>query len=118
MTIARSKRSNAAAKVGTTAIDQVGTLLADLPERPQADVSLRDAINELQEVLRSALAKGYGYDELAKILSESGISIRPSTLKRYLSIAKQIPNGTARRKTSARSKSAAQTRRAKAAIKS
>lgn len=97
MVIAKSRRSNAAIKVETTEIDQVGALLADLPEREKTEVPLRDAIEELHDLLRASLNKGYSYDELTKILNDSGIAISASTLKRYLSIVQKKP--TTRSKT-------------------
>jgi predicted AAA+ superfamily ATPase len=91
MVVAKSRRSNAAIKVETTEIDQVGALLADLPEREKTEVPLRDAIEELQDSLRASLGKGYSYEELTKILNDSGIAISASTLKRYLSIVQKKP---------------------------
>jgi hypothetical protein len=83
------------ANVTNQAIDQANSLLQNLPEKPKEVMSLREAVDELQEDIRAALAKGYSYDEIAEILSNNGIEISVTTLKRY------APAGRGKRKTAA-----------------
>ncbi len=97
MTVAKTKKSIAANKVEATAIDQIESLFADLPEKPQENVSLREAVAALREPLKASLAKGYGYDELTKILNENGIEIRSSTLKHYLATAQKTSSSGTRK---------------------
>lgn len=70
------------------AVDQAGTFLDGLPEKPREDFSLRAAVDRLREPIRAALAKGYTYEEVAELLAKQGITISPSTLKNY------VPSGT------------------------
>lgn len=70
--------------VRQTAIQQVEALLNSLPEKLQAQVSVRAAVNQLKDQLQAALARGYSYADLATMLVEQGIQITPTTLKTYL----------------------------------
>lgn len=65
-------------------IEQVGTLLRELPEKPKEKLLLREAVDQLQDQIKAALAKGYNYDEVAAMLTNQGIEISPATLKRYV----------------------------------
>lgn len=93
-----NRKSNAAVKVKTTMLDQAASLLDELPEKPEATVSLRQAIELLQNDLRSSLDKGYGYEELASVLAKQGIEISPSTLKRYLALSQKDDTQPRRRR--------------------
>lgn len=73
--------------VSKSALDQAGSLLQDLPQKAKEDLSLREAVDQLQEQIRAALAKGYSYDEVAILLDGEGIEISSSTLKRYVSLS-------------------------------
>jgi hypothetical protein len=75
------------ANVSKTAIDQVGSLLQDLSAKPKEEMSIREAIDLLREPIQSAMAKGYHYDDIIKILADSGISTTATTVKRYLSLS-------------------------------
>lgn len=59
------------------------SFLEDLPEKTKEELSLREAIEQMQEPIRSALSKGYSYDDIAKMLLEQGIKISALTLKNY-----------------------------------
>ncbi|HEY9642635.1 MAG TPA: hypothetical protein V6C57_19265 [Coleofasciculaceae cyanobacterium] len=73
--------------VSKSALDQAGSLLQDLPQKAKEDLSLREAVDQLQEQVKAALAKGYSYDEVATLLDGKGIEISASTLKRYVSLS-------------------------------
>lgn len=75
-----------AVNVSKTAIDQVGSLLQDLSAKPREEMSLREAIDQLREPIRGALAKGYTYEDIVAILGEKGIATTAATVKRYISI--------------------------------
>jgi hypothetical protein len=94
-----NRKSNAAIKVKTNMLDQAASLLGELPERPEATLSLRKAIEMLQEDLRDSLDKGYSYEELTDVLSEQGIDISPSTLKRYLAMSQSKDDSGKPRRT-------------------
>lgn len=59
------------------------SFLEELPEKTKEDLSLREAVGQMQEQIKAALDKGYNYDEIAKMLSEKGIRISALTLKNY-----------------------------------
>ncbi|HEY9630554.1 MAG TPA: hypothetical protein V6C84_24930 [Coleofasciculaceae cyanobacterium] len=83
MATATLKRSRAG-NVPQTALDQVGSLLQDLPEKTKDQLSLREAVSQLQDIIKAALAKGYSYEDVATLLAEVAIVISPTTLKRYV----------------------------------
>lgn len=94
----RTNRRIKKVNVTKESIDQVNSILQDLPEKPKEKLSLREAVDHLQDQIKDALAKGYSYEDVAVMLTEQGIKISPSTLKRY------VPAGKARaakRKTAA-----------------
>ncbi|MBW4522351.1 MAG: hypothetical protein KME16_22075 [Scytolyngbya sp. HA4215-MV1] len=70
-------------------IEHTKTALQALPEKPKEGLSLREAVNRLQEPLRAALNKGYNYEDLAKMLTERGIKISTATLKNYVPSGKR-----------------------------
>jgi len=84
MATATLKRARAG-NVSKTALDQVGSLLQDLPEKTPDQISLRDAVSQLQDIIKAALAKGYSYEDVAALLAEVEIVISPTTLKNYVS---------------------------------
>jgi hypothetical protein len=65
-------------------VDKTGAFLEDLPEKPRDELSLREAVNRLQDSIKTALAKGYTYQEIAEMLTEQGIKISAFTLKNYV----------------------------------
>jgi hypothetical protein len=83
MATATLKRTRAG-NVSKTALDQVGSLLQDLPEKTKDQLSLRDAVSQLQDVIKATLAKGYSYEDVAILLAKQTIFIKPTTLKRYV----------------------------------
>jgi hypothetical protein len=74
------------------------SFLEELPEKTKEDLSLREAVGQMQEQIKAALDKGYNYDEIAKLLSEKGIRISALTLKNYApSGRRQAGKGKAKR---------------------
>nr|RNJ68920.1 MAG: hypothetical protein EDM05_11865 [Leptolyngbya sp. IPPAS B-1204] len=84
-----NKRLPSAVSVSQSALNNVSSVLQGLPEKPRENWSLREAVAVLQESISAALAKGYSYEEIAKMLSEKGVEISASSLKSYLSAAKR-----------------------------
>jgi transposase len=78
------------ASVSRNAVTQANALLQDLPDKPKDKLSLREAVNQLQAHIREASAKGYSYEEIAQVLSDSGIEISASTLKNYLPSTRRV----------------------------
>lgn len=83
-----SKRSKTMS-VRKTSVDQASTFLQNLPEKIKENVSLREAVDRLQEPIKAALAKGYSYDDLSMMLSDKGVEISASTLKNYVPSGKR-----------------------------
>lgn len=83
--------------VQQSAIQQVETLLQSLPEKQAEEVSVRGAVHQLKDQLKSALERGYSYDELVGILAEQGINLTAATLKAYLPPGKRQAKGATKR---------------------
>jgi hypothetical protein len=100
-------------------VDQAGSFLDTLPEKPKEEFSLRAAAHYLREPIRAALAKGYTYEEVAALLAEHGIAISASTLKNYVPSGKRQSSkessGDGSRKTQKVEDKATTSTRAKAA---
>ncbi|MBD2090842.1 hypothetical protein H6F67_13380 [Microcoleus sp. FACHB-1515] len=75
--------------VSQKSVEQAGAFLAELPEKPKEKLSLREAITQIQDQIKAALAKGYSYEDIAKILGDRGIDISASTLKNYVPAGKR-----------------------------
>lgn len=58
--------------------------LGQLEEKPKEELSVRESIYFLRDKLRSAMKKGYSYQDLSEILAEQEILISAATLKQYL----------------------------------
>lgn len=89
MAVVPTKRPKASA-VKQASIKDTNAFLQSLPEKPKEDLSLREAVEQMRESVRGALAKGYTYQELAAMLTEKGIKISAFTLKNY------VPSGRRR----------------------
>jgi len=75
--------------VKTTAISHAIALLQDLPEKPKEELSLKEAVSQMQTEIRGALAKGYTYSDIATVLTGKGIKISALTLKNYVPVGKR-----------------------------
>ncbi|MDX2244387.1 MAG: hypothetical protein NW224_27245 [Leptolyngbyaceae cyanobacterium bins.302] len=89
MAAVTTKRPKASA-VKQASIKDTNAFLQSLPEKPKEDLSLREAVEQMRDSVRGALAKGYTYQELAAMLTEKGIRISAFTLKNY------VPSGRRR----------------------
>ena len=77
------------------------TKLGQLKEKPKSELNLRESIYFLRDKLKSALKKGYSYQDLSEILAEQDILISATTLKQYLA---EINKQSAARKKRIKSK--------------
>lgn len=103
----KTKQRLATATIVTkNALEQAGVSLQELAEKPKASWSLREAVIFLQDAVTTALNRGYSYDEIVKILAANKIPITASSLKRYLSAARQERRESAERKVKQSRKSA------------
>jgi hypothetical protein len=83
------RRSSASAAISQSAIEQVGSILKNLPEKPKENLSLREVVSELHSAITTALGRGYSYDEVVAILADQGVEITVASLKRYLAAARK-----------------------------
>jgi hypothetical protein len=83
------KRPSASTVVAKSAIEQAGSSLQALPEKPKQSWSLREAVAVLHADITTALNRGYSYEEVVTLLAKNGVSITVSSLKRYLAAAKR-----------------------------
>jgi hypothetical protein len=88
MSLAPRKRTRATT-VSPEAVEQAASFLEELPDKPKEDLSLREAVGQMQDSLKAALAKGYSYEELAQMLGNQGIQISAFTLKNYVPSGKR-----------------------------
>ncbi|HEY9622343.1 MAG TPA: hypothetical protein V6C78_18440 [Crinalium sp.] len=78
------RRASTSSAVSKNILEQASLSLGNLPEKPKKDVSLREAIQLMQDDIRSALDKGYDHEEVAELLTEQGVEINGPSLKYYL----------------------------------
>jgi hypothetical protein len=77
--------------------------LLNAPVKEKEDFSLQEAIHDMATEIEQILARGYSYEEIARMLSEGGIDVKPTTLRQYLA---QVPkaNDKAKSKRSPKAK--------------
>ncbi|HIK17275.1 MAG TPA: hypothetical protein IGS53_18570 [Leptolyngbyaceae cyanobacterium M33_DOE_097] len=80
-------------------VGQVAGFLGELPDKPKSELSLKEAVRELQDLIRGALGKGYTYQEVADMLSNQGIKISAFTLKSYVPAGKRQSTRAKTRRT-------------------
>ena len=78
-------------KIHVDTIDNTIASLKELEPLPQLELTLRESISLMEVHLRSAIKKGYSYQDLSGILAEQNILISAGTLKQYL---KELDNGS------------------------
>jgi hypothetical protein len=71
-------------KIAISAIHQLQKQLQDAPEYTASEVSMVRAIQLLAPDIRAIQARGYTMDQIAQMLTSSGIPIAATTLKSYL----------------------------------
>jgi hypothetical protein len=85
----RTGKRPKAASINPSAVEDAAALLEGLPEKQKESFSLREAVSALQDQIKTALAKGYTYDDVAQMLAKRGIEISASTLKNYVPSGKR-----------------------------
>lgn len=79
-----TRRTSLSTLVPKTAIEKATFTLQDLPEKPKEELSLKEAVQNMREVISSTLSKGYSLEEVAEMLTQQGVEITPPSLKYYL----------------------------------
>lgn len=93
------KRSSGSTPVSKSAIEQATSILKGLPEKTKDTLSLRDAVELLQDSIVDSLSKGYSHEEVAAMLSEKGVTINAPSLKYYLTALRRKNKTSGRAKT-------------------
>ncbi len=78
-----TRRSSRATSVKPESVSAAIAFLDELPAKQKEDLSLREAIGQMQDTIKAALNRGYSYEDVAQMLSEQGIQISALTLKNY-----------------------------------
>jgi hypothetical protein len=86
---ATTKSRPKASAVTRNTVQNAGSFLETLPDKPKEELSLRESMGHLREPIQAALAKGYSYQDLADLLGKQGISISATTLKNYVPSGKR-----------------------------
>jgi hypothetical protein len=97
MAVATRKRTKAS-NVKQESIGGAISLLEELPEKPKEDLSLRQAVEQMRDSIKAALAKGYSYADIADMLTDKGIRISALTLKNYVPAGKRQASKTKTRR--------------------
>ncbi len=92
-------------KVHIDKLKLIDDKLGDLKEKPKEELTLRESIYFLRDKLKSALKKGYSYQDLSEILSEQEILISAATLKQYLTEIKKKSSSSKRSRAGQKEKS-------------
>ncbi|MBD2461315.1 hypothetical protein H6G89_09675 [Oscillatoria sp. FACHB-1407] len=90
-----TSKKRSSVTVSKTSIDQATQTLQSLPEKPKQGWSLREAIDQMNDVISAAISKGYSYEELVELLRGQGIEISVSSLKNYLTRSKRESSAAA-----------------------
>ncbi len=98
-------RTKTTQKVHIDKLKVVDNKLGDLKEKPKEELTLRESIYFLRDKLKSALKKGYSYQDLSEILSEQEIFISAATLKQYLTEIKKKSSSSKRSRAGQKEKS-------------
>jgi hypothetical protein len=70
--------------------------LLNAPVKEKEDFSLQEAIHDMATEINQILDRGYSYEEIATMLSDGGIDVKPTTLRQYLA---QVPKVTGKAKS-------------------
>lgn len=87
--MAVATRRSKSVTIQPTIVTTASSFLEELPAKPKENFSLREAVDQLRDPLKSALGKGYSYQDLALMLRDQGIEISASTLKNYVPSGKR-----------------------------
>jgi hypothetical protein len=69
--------------------------LLNTPVKEKEDFSLQEAIHNMAADINQILDRGYSYEEIATMLSDGGIDVKPTTLRQYLA---QVPKANSKAK--------------------
>lgn len=79
-----TKSGSNTVRVKTTTIETAIKKLEAAPQKQKEEHTLRESIELMKDAIKGILERGYTYDEVAAMLSESDIAISGATLKQYM----------------------------------
>lgn len=68
------------------AIDKAKSVLSEVAPKEREVFELREAIAQLRQDIEGILAKGYSFDEVAELLTSSGVEVKGTSLKQYMTV--------------------------------
>ena len=71
-------------KIHVDKLETTLNFLDQLDKKEQEELTLRESIYYLRDKLKSALKKGYSYQDLSELLEQQQILVSAATLKQYL----------------------------------
>ncbi len=71
-------------KIHVDKLESALSKLDNLEQKPKSELSLRESVYFLRDKLRSAVKKGYSYEDLSELLQQQEVIISAATLKQYL----------------------------------
>ena len=71
-------------KIHVDKLESALSKLDNLEQKQKSELSLRESVYFLRDKLRSALKKGYSYEDLSELLQQQEVIISAATLKQYL----------------------------------
>lgn len=83
-------------KIHVDKLETTLTFLDQLDKKEQEELTLRESIYFLRDKLRSALKKGYSYQDLSELLEQQQILVSAATLKQYLTESSKEANARKR----------------------
>ena len=95
--MAKTKRNQ---RIHIDTVDNTIASLQNLSAKPQLELTLRESISLMEVHLRSAIKKGYSYQDLSEILAEQEILVSAATLKLYLSEGSKNKKSSTRKRKS------------------
>ena len=79
--------------------------LLNAPVKEKENFSLQEAIHDMATEINQILDRGYSYDEIATMLKDGGIDVKPTTLRQYLAqVTKVKVDSKAKSKPSSKAK--------------
>jgi hypothetical protein len=77
--------------VADISIAELKASLAALPPKATSPSSARALVEAIAAEIRTAMDRGYTYQEIAALLAERGLVLKPNTLRLYLQPRKKTP---------------------------
>jgi|GEM_PF-5207897 len=73
--------------------------LLNAPVKEKEDFSLQEAIHNMASEINQILERGYSYEEIATMLSDGGIDVKPTTLRQYFTQVTKVAPKTKSKKS-------------------